>query len=411
MSKRTKSVVLGVSVLIVLYVLLGSVLARTLTGEGAYRQLGVYSEVLARVKNDYVEEPNIPAVSVGALHGLLEALDPYSSYLSAREYSEYQRKRVLERGEIGGTLSKRFGYLSIVGVLPGSPADRAGLRTGDLIESINDFTTREMSVEQARILLSGEPGTIVKLSVVRTRRTEPQTVELVRAVVPVPPVETKPLEGDISYIKVAAFSAGKAAEIRNRLEQLQRAGAYKIVLDLRNCAAGEASEAIETARLFLERGLIASLRGQHYPREDFSAEADKVVWRGPMAVLINVGTAGPAELVAAAILENQRGDVIGEKSYGMGSVQRLIPLDDGSALILSVAKYYSPSGKAVQDTAVTPNVAVGSNEPEDVAVLDEGIEARPSQVEEERETPPKDDEALQRAIERLRGAGAQKKAA
>lgn len=411
MSKRTKSVVLGVSVLIVLYVLLGSVLARTLTGEGAYRQLGVYSEVLARVKNDYVEEPNIPAVSVGALHGLLEALDPYSSYLSAREYSEYQRKRVLERGEIGGTLSKRFGYLSIVGVLPGSPADRAGLRTGDLIESINDFTTREMSVEQARILLSGEPGTIVKLSVVRTRRTEPQTVELVRAVVPVPPVETKPLEGDISYIKVAAFSAGKAAEIRNRLEQLERAGAYKIVLDLRNCAAGEASEAIETARLFLERGLIASLRGQHYPREDFSAEADKVVWRGPMAVLINVGTAGPAELVAAAILENQRGDVIGEKSYGMGSVQRLIPLDDGSALILSVAKYYSPSGKAVQDTAVTPNVAVGSNEPEDVAVLDEGIEARPSQVEEERETPPKDDEALQRAIERLRGAGAQKKAA
>lgn len=411
MSNRTKSVVLGVSVLIVLYVLLGSVLARTLTGEGAYRQLGVYSEVLARVKNDYVEEPNIPAVSVGALHGLLEALDPYSSYLSPREYSEYQRKRVLERGEIGGTLSKRFGYLSIVGVLPGSPADRAGLRTGDLIESINDFTTREMSVEQARILLAGEPGTIVKLSVVRTRRTEPQTVELVRAVVLVPPVETKPLEGDISYIKVAAFSAGKAAEIRNRLEQLQRAGAYKIVLDLRNCAAGEASEAIETARLFLERGLIASLRGQHYPREDFSAEADKVVWRGPMAVLINVGTAGPAELVAAAILENQRGDVIGEKSYGMGSVQKLIPLDDGSALILSVAKYFSPSGKAVQDTAVTPNVAVGSNEPEDVAALDEGLEAHPSQVEEERETPPKDDEALQRAIERLRGAGAQKKAA
>lgn len=408
MSNRVKSAVVGVSILIVLYVLVGGVLGRTLSSEGAYRQLAVYSEVLARVKNDYVEEPNVPAVTVGALHGLLEALDPYSSYLSPREYTEYQKKYALESGGIGATLSKRFGYITIVSVLPGSPAECANLRTGDLVESLGGFSSRDMSVEQARILLSGEPGTVVKLSVVRARRAEPQAVEIVRAAIPPAPVESKAVENDIGYLKVAAFTSGKAAEIKNRLQQLERTGAHKVILDLRNCSSGEASDAIETARLFLESGVVTTLSGQRHPREEFKAEPERVVWRGPMAVLINGGTAGPGEIVAAAILDNHRGDVIGQKSYGMGSVQRLIALDDGSALILSVAKYYSPSGKAIQDTAVTPNIVVGTQESEEVALLDEDIEIPPQQEE----TPAaKGDEVLQRAIERLRNMSSQKQAA
>lgn len=358
MSARARTVVVSISLLVVLYVGLGGLLGRT-SGEGAYKPLAVFSEVLSRIRSDYVEEPDIPRVAVGALHGMLEELDPYSSYLSPREYAEYKQKSENpQAGEVGVVLSKRFGLVSVVTVLPGSPAARAELQTGDILESIAGFSTREMSIEQAYLLLTGEPGTAVKASVVRQARAEPQALELVRAR-PVPTrVLTARLESDIAYLKIAAFTPGRAAEVRGALRQLQSQGARKLILDLRDCATGTVEEAVETTRLLLPRGLIAYAQGQQYPRQQFTADSAQALWGGPVTVLINNGTAGPAELLAAAVLDNGRGQVIGQRSYGVGTVQKLIPLEDGSALILSVAKYYRPSGKTILENGVTPSVEV-----------------------------------------------------
>jgi carboxyl-terminal processing protease len=365
MSARARTAALVLSLLVVFYVALGGLLGRTVS-EGAYQQLAVLSEVLTRIQGDYVEDPNIDRVTVGAMRGLMEALDPYSSYLSPREFSEYQKKKAREHeGSVGLVLSKRYGLLNVINVLPGSPAAGVNLGTGDIIESIGGFSSREMSVDQGYLLLTGEVGTTVEMAVVRQARSEPQTVELVRSRLRAPRVVSGPLEDDFGYLKVASFSEGKTAEVAAALRRLEARGMRKLVLDLRDCASGEMREAVGVSRLLLDEGMITYLEGQQFPRRQFEAEPESALWRGPLTVLINIGTAGPAEVVAAAVLENKRGEVVGQRSYGMGSRQRLIPLEGGAALILSVAKYYSPTGKAIQDVAVTPSVEVTLQERED----------------------------------------------
>ncbi len=357
MSTRAKAAVLALSLVVVAYVGLGSVLGRT-ANEGAYRQLAVFSEVLAHIQNDYVEEPNMPRVTVGALRGLLEALDPYSTYLGPREFAEYQeKKKNPPAGDVGLVLSKR-GLIGVVAVLPDSPAAAAGLRTGDALESVGGYSTREMSVDEAYLQLAGEPGSVAKISVVHDQRAEPEPMDLVRAKLRVPKIVSGRLEGDVGYIKTVSLEPGKSAEIRAAIQQLRSQGMQKLILDLRVCASGSMDEGVETARLFLSSGVITFTQGQRSPRQNFTAAPDKAAWTGPLAVLINPGTAGPAEVVAAAVLDNKRGEVVGQRSYGVGQVQKVIPLDDGSALILSVAKYYTPSGKTLLENAVTPSVGV-----------------------------------------------------
>jgi carboxyl-terminal processing protease len=256
-----------------------------------------------------------------------------------------------------------------------------------------------MSLAQIRSLLSGEPGSTVNLSVVRARRSEPQKVVVTRDVVTIPPVKDKTLEDGIVQIRVDALPKGKSQEISNKIKAEQKAGAKKLILDLRDCAEGEESEGVATANLFLNHGTITYLQGQKYPREAFNAEPSKAITTLPLVVLVNKGTAGPAEVVAAAVLENARGDLVGDKTFGDGSIQKLIELPDGGALILSIAKYYSPQGKAIQDTAVTPNVAVADVN-EDVPVPDEDENAVPADVE--KKSPPEKDEQLQKAIEVLK---------
>lgn len=357
MSQRVRASLIGLSLLIALYVIIGGLLGKS-AGEGAYRQLAVFSEVLTRIRSDYVESPDIALVTAGALRGLLESFDPYSSYLTPREYKEYQQRSPLPPGDVGLVLTKRYGLISVVATLPDSPSERAGLRAGDLLEAIAGFSSRDMSVEQARRLLAGEPGSSVRISVVRERRAEPKEIDLIRAPAKTYPVSSRQLEADIGYVRLVTFGAGTAAEVHEQLMRLQQQGARKLVLDLRGCAVGEASEAVETAGWLLEKGLITYLEGQRFPRQQFTADPSRTLWRGPVAVLIDASTAGPAEIVAAALLAHQRAEVIGEASYGVGSVQKVIPLDDGSALILSVAKYYTPSGQAIQDTGVEPSIAV-----------------------------------------------------
>ncbi|PYX08568.1 MAG: peptidase S41 [Acidobacteria bacterium] len=402
MSMKTKAAILVSSAAILLFMVVGSLDGvRASSNDGAYRQLQVYSEVLSRVRSEYVEEPNIPQVTDGALHGLLESLDANSSYLSPAEYKEYKSHRTEAKGEIGAAISKRFGYAAVVSVIPGGPADKAGLQASDIIEAIEAKSTREMSLAEVHNLLEGQPGSNVSVAVVRARRAEPQKIVITRDIVNVPPVNDKMVEDGIGYIQVDAFNKGKSSEVANKIKALQKSGAKKLILDLRNCAEGEESEGISTANLLLNHGTITYLQGQKYPREAFNADPSKAITTLPLVVLVNKGTAGAAEVVAAAVLENARGDVVGDKTFGDGSVQKTIELPDGSALILSIAKYYSPSGKAIQDSAVTPNILAADGD-DDGPLPDEDQQTTAPPDENNKKQPPQTDEQLHKAIQVLK---------
>jgi carboxyl-terminal processing protease len=400
MSMKIKAAILVSSFAVLLFVVVGSFGGvHASSGDGSYRQMQVYSEVLSRVQSEYVEDPNIPKVTDGALHGLVESLDANSSYLTPAAYKAFKAHKSESKGEIGATVSKRFGYADVVSVLPGSPAEKAGIEDTDIFESIEGQSTRDMSLPEIRSLLSGTPGSTVNVSVVRARRAEPQKVTITRDVVSIPPVSDKMLEDGIGYVKVDALTKGKAQEIAAKIKSLERSGAKKLVLDLRNTSDGEESEGVATANLFLNHGTITYLQGQKFPREAFNADAAKAVTSLPVAVLVNKGTAGAAEIVAAALLENARADVVGDKTFGDGSVQKTIDLPDGGALILSVAKYYSPSGKAIQETAVTPNVLVAD---ETDNVISEDEDAEPAAAEPEAKPKNTQDDQLHKAVEVLK---------
>jgi carboxyl-terminal processing protease len=401
MSMKIKAAVLVSSFAVLLFVVAGSLGlggVHASSNDGSYRQMQVYSEVLSRVQSEYVEDPNIPKVTDGALHGLVESLDANSSYLTAAAYKAYKAHKSEARGEIGATVSKRFGYADVVSVLPGSPADKAGIEATDIFESIEGQSTRDMSLLEIRSALAGTPGSTVNVSVVRARRAEPQKMVISRDIVSIPPVSDKMLEDGIGYVKVDALTKGKAQEIAGKIKSLEKSGAKKFVLDLRNTSEGEESEGVATANLFLNHGTITYLQGQKYPRQAFNADPVKAVTSLPVAVLVNKGTAGAAEIVAVGLLENARADVVGEKTFGDGSVQKTIDLQDGGALILSVAKYYSPSGKAIQETAVTPNVLV-ADETDAAISEDDGQDSAPEPEPKSKST---QDDQLHKAIEVLK---------
>jgi carboxyl-terminal processing protease len=224
---------------------------------------------------------------------------------------------------------------------------------------------------------------------------------ITREVVLPPPVNEKMLEDGIGYLQVEALLKGSAQEIANKIKGLQKAGAKKLILDLRHVSAGEESEGIATANLFLNHGAIAYLEGQKFAKETFNADPNKAITNLPLVVLVNRGTGGPAEIVAAAILENTRGDVLGDKTFGIGSVQKTLELPDGSALILTVAKYHSPSGKAIQDTAVTPNILVADKDADFVPPDEDQDDNTNEPLKKDKRTGP--DEQLRRAIEVLKG--------
>jgi len=356
MNRRFQFAVVASSTCIVLLLLFGAVKVRSASTSDPYGHLGVYSEVLSRIKLDYVEEPDMKAVTLGAINGLLESLDPFASYLNAAQYKQYQEAQQAKRPDVGLLLSKRFGYLTVVSAAPGSSAAKAGLGTGDVIETISKVSTRDMPLAFAEILMQGEAGSSLEIGVLRARRSETQKVTLVRQPVTYPAVSVRMADNQVGIITTTTLARGRAAEIAAKISELEKQGAKKLILDLRHCAYGIPAEGIAVANLFMDKGLITYTQGQKSNRENFEAVASKAVTKLPLAVITGRGTAGAAEIAAAALLESKRADVVGERTFGDAAVRRPITMDDGGAVILSVAKYYSPSGKAIQDTYVTPNV-------------------------------------------------------
>lgn len=406
MTKRIRVLLISISCALVFYVAIGGVLGKgNSSNEKTYRDLGVYEEVLSRIKQDYVTEPNLKKVTSGAVRGLLESLDPYSTYFTPQEFQDFLAHPGPGPAEVGIFPSKKMGFTTVVSVLPGSPAEKAGIKAGDLIDRVENTPTRELSVVQLERLLAGAPGTTLTLAVVKEARGEPQKVSMTREVLINTPIIARMAEGTTAYIRVPTFSKGKAAEISKKLKELIATNhADKLVLDLRNCAGGEVEEAVATASLFLDKGLVTYAVGQRYPRQDFPVKPEGTVIKFPLVVLINQSTAGPSELVASAMLGNHRGDVVGVQSFGEGVVQKMIPVGDGSGLLLSVAKYYGLDGKAINGNGVTPNVIEqGGTE---TASLDE--ENNPEEPEHFGD---KDDLQLRKALDLLKQQNAPAKAA
>ena len=403
MSKKIQALLLTSSMLIVAFALIGSIgvhASGSSSGDVTLKHIGVYSEVLYRVRAEYVEEPNMSAVTNGALHGLLESLDADSSYLTPAEYKVFKQKKAEGKANIGATVSKRFGYAAIVSVIPGGPADKAGLNSGDIIETVEGLSTHDLWLAGIKNHLIGDPGSRLELTIIRTRKIEPQKITVVRDVVTLPAVQEQLLADNIGVVKAQVLTKGKAQEIAEKIKSLQKKGAKKLVLDLRYDSQGDEEEGVAVANLFLGKGSIGSLQGQKYDKVTYTADPQKKITDLPVAVLVNRGTAGAAEIVASALLDNNRGDVVGDKTFGEGSVQKLIEVPDGSALILSVAKYYTPNGKVIQDTGVTPNVLAASND--DVAVVSDDDDSSSNSTEEPQKVAPKEDDQLHRAIEVLK---------
>ncbi len=402
MSKKIQVLLLTSSMLIIAFVMIGSLgmhaSGASSSGDVTLKHIGVYSEVLYRVRAEYVEEPNMSSVTNGALHGLLESLDADSSYLTPAEYKVFKQKKSEGKASIGATVSKRFGYAAVISVIPGGPADKAGLNSGDIIETVEGLSTHDLSLAAVKSHLVGEPGSRLELIIIRTRKIEPQKITVVRDVISLPAVTEQMAADNTGVIKAQVLTKGKAAEIADKIKSLQKKGAKKLVLDLRNNSEGDEDEGVAVANLFLGKGNIGSLQGQKVEKVTYSADPQKKITDLPLAVIVNRGTAGAAELVAAAILDNTRGDVLGDKTFGEGSVQKLIEVPDGSALILSVGKYYTSNGKVIQDTGITPNIPVASND-EIVAVSDDD-DSNPT--DEPQKAQPKEDEQLRRAIEVLK---------
>jgi len=393
MSYRGKFFIVLVSVAISLYAVFGGILRnfpsalaqQPINDAGA--QIRIFESVLQHIQNDYVDQPDLEKVRVGALRGLA-ALDPYSSYLTADQVKDFQAKKATNQVGIGAEFSQVSSYLYVIAVTKDSPADKAGLKSGDVIEYIENKASRDISLYDARQLLLGDANSKVNLRVLRTG-VKPQTITVTRGNYKIPEAETKIEAGKIGVIKVFSLETGEAKDIKTRVQELNKQGVQKIVLDLRGVAAGDLNEAVEVANLFIKDGNLAQIIGrENKVKQTFAADPNKHLFDGKVVALIDLGTSGAAEVVAAAILDRGRGEVVGERSFGAGTLQQLFTLRGGDGLLLTTAKWASPSGKTFlaserAESGVKPSVEV--KRPETPEPLD--VEDLIDQKEQENQQP------------------------
>jgi carboxyl-terminal processing protease len=390
MSPRGRLVVALVSTLLVAYVAVGSLLGRVF-GDTTYGQLAVFNEVVRLVLDAYVEPVNIDRAMMGARMGLTDALDGDSAYLDADELRAYQQPPREGEAEIGVVLTRRFSFLMVAATRAGSPAAKSGIKPGDIVKTIDGRHSRSLSPPTGQRLLRGEPGSIVKLTLLRAG-SDPIDLSVVRErLVPVAP-ERRMLADSTGYIKVTEFTPRAADEVRSELDALRRAGAHALVLDLRGSGTGAPADGVKIAELFLKGGPVGKLSGTREDEQVFSADPARSAWDRPLAVLVDVGTGGAAEVVTSALLDAGRGPIVGEHTFGRAGVQKIVPLTEGG-LLLTVAKYVSPKGTAIHGKGIEPTVVV------DVPDRDED------------EAAPAGDPILDKALEVLKSPPAAKKAA
>jgi carboxyl-terminal processing protease len=401
MSFRTKFILILLSATLTLYTVVGGWISTRAQqpANDPNAQLRIFESVLQHIQNDYVDEPNMDKVRAGALRGLAYGLDPYSTYLTPEQVREYNAGNKDNQVGIGAELSQVASYLYVVAPMKGSPADQAGIKAGDIIEYIDNKATRDISLYDAKQLLNGAAGTEVKLRVLRANST-PLTVSVKRGSGRAAAAEFRTEAGKVGVLRINSLADGESTEARARLQDIIKQGAQKIVLDLRGTAGGSLTEAVAVANLFIKDGLIAQTIGREGKAlKTFTADPKAALFSGPVVAIIDSGTAGAAEVIASALLERNRGQVVGEKSFGAGTEQQLFSLRGGDGLLLTVIKWATASGKTFlgEDRAhsgVTPTVEVKGQEvaeavdPDDLTGNDDDPIAKPEQGNDKRETAP-----------------------
>jgi len=358
---RSKLVILFVSAAIVLYGLLGGMLDRVSAGDDPYGPLAVFTEVVDKIRSDYVEQPDMRQAFNGALLGMMEALDPYSSFVEAATFSELE-ERASKPASAGIVVSKRYGYVYVVSVAAGSPAAQAGIRTGDLLESIDGIATTRMSLWESGARLRGEDGAVVKLRVVRARRTEPTNLDLVLSVTKDALLSASIDEGGIGILRIPGFSEGTADSVAKKLRMFDASSVAGILVDLRGNAGGILEEAARSGDLLLPTGkkIVTVSAGEGASRE-YASMVQPVFSGLPIVLLVDGGTSGAAEVFAAALQDNLEVTVVGERTNGRGSVQKEFPLEDGARLFITTELLMRASGeplqaKSARQSGVKPDV-------------------------------------------------------
>ncbi len=382
MSLKTRVSVLLVSTPMLAFVVVGGLMGNERTpGEQSYQHLHVFEDVVDLVLNNYVQAVQVDKVMDGAMRGLADGLDPDSAFLNPAQVKSVESGEVLPDGDVGIELTRRY-YLYVIAPRDGSPAQKAGLRTADTIRAIDGKPTRDMSVFEGTRLLRGKPGTKVTLTIIRGNAADPHEIALTREKISGPLVTSK-LIGSAGYLRIASFREGVADEIRRQAADLAKSGAKALIVDVRRTAEGPLENGIAAARPFVKTGTLAIKAGRNEKeqRESIAARAGDGTIDLPVTVLLTTGTAGPAELFSAALNDNKRAELIGERSLGRAGIQKLVKLPEGRGLWLTYARYLTPNGQPIQGRGLEPSVVIdepdvefGSTAPATDPILDTAIE-------------------------------------
>jgi carboxyl-terminal processing protease len=380
MSTRTRTVVLFLSIPVIAFAIVGGFLGKVMAREETFQHLKPFDDVLGLISSNYVEDVNLDKVMHGAMRGLTDGLDADSAYLTPDQVKEFEGRSAPLAGEVGLEVTRQY-YLRVIAARDNSPAAKAGLHSGDYVRAINDKPTRDMSAWEGMRALRGAPGSKVTLSVIRGNAVDPHTVELTREVLPTSDVHGRIAAPGIGYVRVAAIAGATVAAVKTQIADLQKAGATKLIIDVRRTSTGDPAQGLALARLFVRTGTLAIREGTGSVREPVAAAAGDGAVALPALVLVDLGTSGAAELFASALSGNARADLVGEHTIGRAAVQRLIKLPDNSALWISTSRYLTPSGAPLHEKGLEPAVAVdepdvefGQPVPPGDKILDKAIE-------------------------------------
>ncbi|NTV42519.1 MAG: S41 family peptidase [Syntrophobacteraceae bacterium] len=331
-----------------------------------YQYLRLFSDVLNIVQDNYVEKVEAKKMIYGAINGMLRELDPHSSFLKPEDYKELQIETKGKFGGLGIEITLRDGVLTVVSPLEGTPADKAGVLANDQIIKIDDQPTQDMSLMEAVQKMRGPKGTKVKLSIIRKGERKALEFELVRDIISIQSVRARTLESGYGYVRISSFQSGTSNDLRKVLDQLESENhpLLGLVLDLRNDPGGLLDQAVEVSDEFLDEGLIVYTGGRlDSQKMRFEARKNSKPHTYPIAVLVNSGSASASEIVAGALQDHKRAIILGEATFGKGSVQTVIPLNDGSAIRLTTSLYYTPSGRSIQAKGIEPDIIVKRENP------------------------------------------------
>lgn len=383
MTLKTRLSVLLISTPVLAFVLVGGLLGKEKgTSDQTFQHLRVFEDVVGLVISNYVEDVNVDRVMEGAMRGLADGLDPDSAYLTSKQLHALEAGEALPDGDVGLELTRQY-YLRVIAARDGSPAAHAGLFTGDYVRAIDGRPTRDMSVFEGSRLLRGQPGSKVTLTVIRGNAAEPHEITLVREKPSGPVVSGRVVAGDVGYVRISSFRQGVVEDLRRQVSELTKAGATSLAIDVRRTAEGPLENGIAAARLFVKSGTLAVKAGREKqaPSETISAQSGDGSLDLPVLVLVANGTAGPAEVFAAALDGNKRADLIGEHTIGRAGLQKLVKLPENRALWLTSTRYLTPAGEPIQGKGLEPKVQVeepdvefGAAAPEKDSILDAAIE-------------------------------------